>query len=75
MFPVILIATWHTALHLMHAGDWCWRVAPGRFACTAYHKPPYLQVLATKVSDLPWLLRHGYACTGTIRHWWVCTPR
>jgi hypothetical protein len=72
--PIILVVTWHMVLHLMQHGDWCARLRPGRFACTAAAPHIYGQVLATSLDDLRWLFRHGYECTATIHHWWICTP-
>jgi hypothetical protein len=72
--PIILVVAWHMALHLMQHGDWCTLLRPGRLACTAVPAPPYIRVLATSLDQLPWLFRHGYECTATIHHWWICAP-
>ena len=33
--PIILLVTRHRAIQLMQQGDWCTRVVPGVFECTA----------------------------------------
>jgi hypothetical protein len=72
--PIIRVVPWRAALYQMRHGSWCWRLAPGRFACTRASMDPYVQVLATDLGGMRWLILHDFECTGTIRRWWICAP-
>jgi hypothetical protein len=69
--PIILITTWHVALHLMCEGYWATRIKSGTFIAT-FREPksgPMLRIVSRR--GMFSLIRHGYECTHYARSW-VC---
>ena len=70
---IVLLVTWHQALHLMHHGLWC-TAAGHLFACTPFPPPGRLLHLLVPFGEMRHLVRHGWECTAS-GHRFVCTPR
>jgi hypothetical protein len=71
MVPVILVTGWHAALHLMTAGYWSVRHAPGVFHSTPV--APRGPVFGVSRAGMAYLVRHSYECTHAARTW-LCAP-
>jgi len=69
---IILLVTWHMALHLMQHGWWCTRLHPGRFACTRA-APRGVLIRHVPYRAMYRLIRHGFECIRSGGRWW-CAP-